>query len=369
MSDDLERAFEDFVDAIRVAADGVRAHPFYKNRENRASAHAFLASMVLSRLEEDVVFDADLPYFRILDPRIREGGDNADQRYLIASLRGGETYRIWGHLGSARRLDLQIYAGDPYIAGSGGRSASFLDFEEIHFADDGSFEVIASPDRQGGSWLENPIDATRVLVRQVYSTWSDEPPGEVHIDRVGHEGDLKPVLTDDAMTERLTRAAHSLTTHARVWPEMVRVNYMSRREPNSIAPPFDPGTVGGVPGRWMASGTFDLDPDHALVVTTWPAGGNYQGIQLLDLWFSSLEYANRQTSLTADQAHLDADGAYRFVIAGRDPGVANWLDTTGRHRGVILLRYDGTQRATFDTHEHPLAERVALDDLATHFGF
>ena len=65
----------------------------------------------------------------------------------------------------------------------------------------------------------------------------------------------------------------------------------------------------------MATGTFELADDEALVITTWPAGGDYQGIQLADLWFSSLEYANRQTSLTAEQAHLDEDGTFRFVLA------------------------------------------------------
>lgn len=363
MAEPLDAAFDALVASLAEAADTVRTHPFFAEPENRAGAYAFLVSMLLSRLEEDVVFDADLPYFRILDPRIREGGDNPDQRYLIASVRGGETYRIWGSRGTARRVDLQIYAGDPYVAGSGGRAASYLDHEDIDFAADGSFSVVASPHATPGRGLENPPDATRVLVRQVYSDWDHEMTGEVHIDRVGHEGDLRPVLTTEAMAERLAHATENLRTHVAVWPEMVRTNYVERRPPNVIGAPFDPGTVGGVPGRWMASGTWLLEPDEALVVTTWPAGGDYQGIQLADLWFSSLEYANRQTSLTTDQAVADDDGAFRFVVAARDPGVANWLDTTGRRRGVILLRYDGTRRTTFPDVEHPQTEVVPFDAL------
>ena len=37
--------------------------------------------------------------------------------------------------------------------------------------------------------------------------------------------------------------------------------------------------------------------------------------------------------LTADQARHDPDGMLRFVISERDPGVANWLETTGHPRG------------------------------------
>jgi hypothetical protein len=366
-----ESAFDELVSALADSAAFVRSHPFYADDENQASGYAFLVSMLLSRLEERVVFDTDQPYFRILDPRIREGGDNPDQRYLIARLVGGETYRIWGTLGTARRLDVQIYAGDPYIAGSGGRSASFLNFEQIEFADDGSFEIVASPDAPdgndgpaSGNWLENPADATRILVRQIFSDWEHELPGEVHIDRIGREGDLKPPLTAGALAERLEAAAVELRQHVEVWPEMVRNGYL--RAPNTLFPPMDPSTLGGVAGRWMSGGSWDLADGEALVVRTWPADGNYQGIQLADVWFSSLEYANRQTSLSADQAHRSADGSYWFVVAGSDPGVANWLDTTGRRRGAILLRYDGTTDPVFDPAKHPTAVKVDLADLDAH---
>lgn len=364
MTESLESAFDELLGALGASADYVKQHPFYAEPENQAAGYAFLISMLMSRLEERVSFGTDQPYFRVLDHRIREGGDNPDQRYLIARLLGGETYRIWGTLGTARRLDVQIYAGDPYIAGSGGRSASFLNFEQITFGEDGSFEVIASPDQQSGNWLENPSDATRVLVRQIFSDWEHEASGEVHIDRVGHEGTLKPVLTAGDLAARFRAAAVELRQHVEVWPEMVRNGYLLAS--NAMSPPMDPSTKGGVAGRWMSGGSWHLDEDEALIVRTWPASGNYQGIQLADLWFSSLEYANRQTSLSADQAHLSDDGSYWFVLAARDPGVANWLDTMGRRRGVILLRYDGTTEGTFDPAKNPTAVKVSLAELDAH---
>jgi hypothetical protein len=371
MTDDLDRAFDELIQAVQASRQHVREHPFFAEPENRVPAYAFLVGMMMARFEEDVIFGPDLPFFRVLDPRIREGGDNPDQRYLISRLNGGDTYRIWGTRGSARRLDFQIYAGDPYVAGSGGRAASFLTFEQMTFDEDGSFEVIASPRRPGTgageapNWIENPPDATRVLVRQVFSEWADDLPGEVHIDRAGHEGDSMPPLDDAAMATRLRNAAKSLVRHTRVWPEMVQKGYIETSPPNTVSVPFDPGSRGGVPGRYMCHGIFDLAPDEALVVTTWPARGNYQGIQLADLWFSSLEYANRQTSLAGDQAHRTSDGAYRFVIAAEDPGVPNWLDTVGRRRGVILLRYDG-MTGPFDPSTHPTAAKVPLASLRDH---
>jgi hypothetical protein len=36
---------------------------------------------------------------------------------------------------------------------------------------------------------------------------------------------------------------------------------------------------------------------------------------------------------------VDGDGRYRVVIAHRDPGVPNWLDTSGLREGMIATRY------------------------------
>lgn len=365
MATPLEDAFDELVTSIADAADTIRGHPLYGEPENRAAGHMLLVNMLLARLEEHVVFDPEFPTFRVVDPRSREGGDNADQRYLISRLTGGATYRIWGTLGGVRRLDVQIYAGDPFDPGSGGRSASFLDFAQLAVDGDGAFEVFASSQPRDGNWLENPPDGTMLIVRQIFSDWEREAPGEVHVDRVGNEGELRPVLTEEDLAARFRTAADDLRAHARIWPAMVTGRYLDRR-PNELSPPSDPGALGGVPGRWMCGGVFDLAGDEALVVRTWPADGNYQGIQLTDLWYSSLEYQNRQTSLTGDQAHLATDGSYYFVVCGTDPGVPNWLDTVGRRRGVVLLRFDGASGGAFDPAQRPTATKVPLGQLRAH---
>jgi hypothetical protein len=34
-----------------------------------------------------------------------------------------------------------------------------------------------------------------------------------------------------------------------------------------------------------------------------------------------------------------ADGTVRLVVSGTDPGEPNWLDTGGRRRGFVTLRW------------------------------
>ena len=193
--------------------------------------NVFLTSLMIARIEENIVWDADFPFFRVIDPRSGEGADNADQRYLVSRVTGGATYRIWGRLGSERRLEFQVYAGAPYLAGGGGRSASFLTFEDLDVGEDGAFEVFLSRVRMPGNWLENPDDGTKVFVRQVYGAWSLDAPGEVHIDRVGGEGELSPPVTEAVMARRLQQAADDLRSHVRVWPQVVQ-HFMDERPPN-----------------------------------------------------------------------------------------------------------------------------------------
>ena len=360
MGDPLDDAFDDLVGALAAAAGSVRRHPFFADTEDRVSGYQFVLAMLLARIEEDVIFDPDFPSLRSVDLRVREAGDNPDQRYWTTRIRGGETYRVWGSCGTARRVDVQVYAGLP-AQGGAGRSVGFLTYEDLAIAPDGSFEVLVSPDRREGNWVECPADATRLFVRQVLSDWDAELPGDVHIDRVGAEGDPKPLVTEAELATRLRAAADHLVARVEFWPEMVRTQYLSLGA-NQLCPVYDPATLGGVHGRLMSHGTFDLADDEALVVRLWPGDGNYMGIQLCDLWFSSLEYANRQTSLSGDQAVASADGTTWYVVSASDPGVANWLDTTGRRRGGVLVRYDGTSGPSSVAHQ-PATQVVPLQLL------
>ena len=45
------------------------------------------------------------------------------------------------------------------------------------------------------------------------------------------------------------------------------------------------------------------------------------------------------SSLNGWQSRVDPDGVIRLVVAHRDPGVPNWLDTGGHRFGTIFWRY------------------------------
>jgi hypothetical protein len=61
---------------------------------------------------------------------------------------------------------------------------------------------------------------------------------------------------------------------------------------------------------------------------------------------------------------LDSDGAKRCVIAHRDPGVPNWLDTTNLSQGFMATRWS----YTLNPGELPTikATKVTFDEIRTH---
>ncbi len=196
----------------------------------------------------------------------------------------------------------------------------------------------------GENWLENAADTDTLIVRQIYADWSAEYPGQIHIDRVDTLGTPRPAYTTADVAARLHAAAQEMYSATTVWPNFVAQRYLERMPANTISPLMDTATLGGVNGRWMANGHFELHPDEVLLIRTWPTDAAYQGLQLTDLWFASLDYADRVSSLNTHQALLAADGSYYFAVSASDPGYANWLDTGGLERGVFLLRFDGLKQ-------------------------
>jgi hypothetical protein len=110
--------------------------------------------------------------------------------------------------------------------------------------------------------------------------------------------------------------------------------------PNDLNPPRGAGHWGGQATNVYAGGTYDLGPDEALVIETRvPVEPAYSGFHLANFWGESHDFANHQSSLNGFQAERDGDGAVRYVVAHRDPGVPNWVDTTGLPRGFMSFRW------------------------------
>jgi len=93
----------------------------------------------------------------------------------------------------------------------------------------------------------------------------------------------------------------------------------------------------------------------ALLVGAFPIGRrrgtrpDFRPHQLASGWLCSLDYLHHTASLNLSQAKPDPDGTLPLVVAPKDPGVANWLDTTGLHEGTLFVRWQKLP-TTLDPH-------------------
>ena len=59
----------------------------------------------------------------------------------------------------------------------------------------------------------------------------------------------------------------------------------------------------------------------------------------MGVFFNSMDYLYRPVSYTPSRTKVDGDGRIRLVMAHRDPGAHNWLDTQGFARGNLTYRH------------------------------
>jgi len=154
-----------------------------------------------------------------------------------------------------------------------------------------------------------------LLVREVWSDWNSEP-GTIRIQRVDRIGEAPPPLTAEMMGRKFDSAAKALVSQLKTFLQFPEWFYLKLPVNTMTEPRLTPG---GLATQYSSVGHFDLAADEALIVTVPASDAPYQGLQLGSMWYISLDFANHQTSLTADQARHDPDGKIRFVVSERDP--------------------------------------------------
>ena len=98
------------------------------------------------------------------------------------------------------------------------------------------------------------------------------------------------------------------------------------------------GAISGNDNLYMI-GSYQLADDEALIMLVQPPKTRYWNIALESRWHETADYLHRPTSMTLDEVNYNEDGSVEFIVAHKDPGHPNWLDTSGHNFGFITLRW------------------------------
>jgi hypothetical protein len=219
--------------------------------------------------------------------------------------------------------------------------------------------------------------ARYLVVRELFHDWEREEALELRIVRVGFEGAHPSPLDPVAAAQHMRRVGEIVNNQMRFWNEFYAIlletygdmngdgkRFMPRNDLN--APNFASiQTGGGQSTNLYAGGVYELGEDEALIIEVrTPVTPAYHGFHLSNLWGESLDYANHVSSVNAFQAEANADGAVRYVVAHRDPGVPNWLDTTGLPEGFMSPRWTYSQKP--DQLPTIKVKKVSFHDIRSH---
>ncbi|WP_372865067.1 DUF1214 domain-containing protein [Spongiibacter sp.] len=352
----------EFCDQLKEAGQQILRPEAPGDALHRAEGWRYLTRLTRIALDMFVeCSDPDFPdFYRPSHETAKIGADNPDNYYQRAEINGAHDYRIRGSRGSVAYLGFIAIAGGYEEEDGNMRSVGALDTHGgLEVDSDGNIEIILSRQPQPGNWLPITDDTVAVLVRQTFLDRKSEAAAELKIERLNREG-AKPKPLDAAQFAAKLRSTAAFVKGTATlfadWAEGFK------QQPNTL-PAADQAycqKLGGDPNIYYYHGYFNLADDEALVIEAdeIPDCDNWN-FQLNNYWMESLEYRYVDIHVNKHTAHYKDDGGVRIVVAARDPGCDNWLDTTGHREGTMAFRWIGAERIV-----DPRCRVVKLSELS-----
>jgi hypothetical protein len=282
------------------------------------------------------------PFFdRSLGQTLKMGGDNPAGLYLSAPINGTDTYRVAGTRGSATWISFMAQRHHGCFAAGLGVFGDAI-FTDLEVQADDTFELVLSPHKQSGNWIETDRFSARLMVRQFFGEWSDVRPMDLTIENLTRGGEPKEFLSLSSAVEDLARSTQSLQT---LVPAMQSELAAKGDSINTFAADIGDATesYGGVPGGNAVTMRWRLAADEALVATVRPPTPcAYWDVQLGNIWYESWDYRHFLSGIVHTQATHRDDGSATIVLSERDPGTTNWVQTCGHREGHLAVRWQLT---------------------------
>ena len=359
----LRSAWNTFCDRLRDGADTILDPVRPASGDDHAEGFRHLLRSLQSAIGSGVEGgDARYPELAWVHP-FKNGQDNPDGLYQAASVDLSNTYRLAGNVGTVCYLGLTLMTFD--FGRAPIEQLLTLDGSALPVDGNGDFEIHfgAGPAPEGateGTWFELPPKRCKLLVRQFFDDWDSEVPADLRIDC------LDAGLPDSRMDARriirhLDTVAEQVVPMTAFWSDFGR-RHLESGEVNSfdhLDPTRGPNlAMGASSQQGYGQNWWHVEEDEALLYEVDIPSCVYWAVQLGDVWYQSLDWVNRQSSLNGHQAQVSGDGVFRAVISHRDPGIANWLDTTGATQGCITYRWNQA-----DSNPVPTLKLIPFADL------
>jgi len=332
-----------------------------------AGAHRALMHMLGGGILTFLEADPARPRFeRIVSPTRKFTGDNADAIYYDASVSPEHAYVVRGRMDGAVYVSITVEC-DTADGSMSSRTAGVINDSDFDVDGDGRFAIRLGGSEQPRNWLGLDPAATRITTRHYYEnevSAAADPTRNAALEIERIDPGTPPPPPDDASVARaiarVSRFVRSRTLEQQPMARSTPPPFVSL-VPNQFPVPVPPQTFGlAAVDVTYSMAPFVIGPDEALVMTgRWPTC-RCANVSLWNRFLQTLDYANRPVSRNRKQTTLEKDGSFRMVLAHRDPGHPNWIDSEGRTYGVVFWRFMLAERPV----ETPRAEVVPFAEIA-----
>lgn len=331
---------EEFQKTLR-RVQGAAQLAFQKNTANRPIDQATGLLHIMDNLALGLAFhihhnDPLHPeIFRYMGPGRKQGGDNADALYTGFAVNSEHSYRLYGNRGSAKYLSITTVEEGP--TPWGGPMGAAIYGHELESDADGNFEVIVSAKPHPGNWLKITPRDYRITIRQFFADWENEQPMRARVDLVGEAQPPRTPTTEDVMNG-LKATGDWIENTIRYWQDAMD---LWRTTPNQFIDWRKQAGEGinATPGGDVAIAHWKVPEGQALILRTRPPKCQFWNIEFNNPWWETMDYVHRLSGTNMHHAVLEDDGELIVVIAHEDPGVPNWLDTSGYTEGMMGRRW------------------------------
>lgn len=380
------QAWDDYCNMIRLAGHEIERWGDGINDLDRAEWYRFLTRLMRNGLERFVENrDSGNPQLRDAPWRCFINLQNPDQDHLMAEFSAEGEYVIRGEPGTVPYFIISTWSapepGEPgaedwAVQGLEGlerfnpallRTGHFLASDDLQRGPDGHFQIVVSRTEHPGNWLRMDADTTGIIVRVVYSDRQQERPPALSISPL--DGVHLQPLDPAALSTNLAKAGQLVLGYTQLVNEWWQ-NFSPH--PNQIRFSMERYlSNGGVADRQFGFGAWQKAEHEALVLEFYPPECEYWIFQICNVWQENLDiYELGRGYVTSRTVQLEDSGLVRIVIADRNPGVANWIDSFAHVQGLMGLRLIQTKGVPeVRCYRGPLAalEQDGIEAIPTWF--
>jgi hypothetical protein len=348
------------------------AHGLPISDEASSSLDAAIAELAFSALQKAVNNDPYYPkvywvdagprsWFGLDVPGGRYSYDNPDCIYRTIPIDSSVDYVVTGYRYTPGPSDVTFsLISDP----NSQNTVSFLAGSDLVINNDGSYAITinsSSADSQTNH-IQSTSSAVQLLIRENLGDWQSEKPDNITVEVASDITDHDPISNAQIIIDAQWNLQESIVDYGTgALGLKTSINAV-----NTLSDPSQSSSLGTLTSQASSFGHFNITDDEALVATLTPGAADYFVFPVTNPWLVTTSPGTSQDSLNNKQAIANANGTYTFVVSVEDPGVYNWVNTTGLHEGTIMVRWQGlsTSESATDTLGIDV-QLVVLSDLAS----